>query len=494
MSRLVRSLLIAGLCVPPALLGSGASHAQGTVTINVFAGSIFAPSKVTTVDAQHPFLRKALILLTQRFEAQNPDIKVNLVPVEDVPSEQANQGFAPWLAARNAAGTVPEVEADTVNGAAAQDNGWCTDLTQYFHQPNPYIPGNKQWIDIFYPHIQTSMTYAGGKNWYLPLNTNFPGVTVELAVNKDALMKAGLSVPTTWTQELAAGQKLQAMGLGGISPWPSEAKEGNIWPIYFQLGQAFFQSVIPTIDTNHNGDLDVTEASNAVISGKVSVKTPQLRALWEEEYKLARLWTPGWASTDLDLLWRQGKLGVQYQGNWQIRNLMSDPTLAFTRVAAPAPVITHADDPLASNPIGLTKANGKVDPNSIILDPLQGTTHLCIMKSSTTAHHNFAAALKYVQFLGTPTNLAFLVNEYGDGIPPVPNVALNPIWQQFTHYSFPTYKYTISGWQVVFPNTPATDQEGRRSFVSWVTGQISESTFFSQLEKELIESAKAMLK
>jgi ABC-type glycerol-3-phosphate transport system substrate-binding protein len=284
------------------------------------------------------------------------------------------------------------------------------------------------------------------------------------------------------------------MGYGGVSPWPNEAKEGNIWPIYFQLGEAFFQSVIPTIDTNHNGDLDVTEASKAVISGKVSVKTPELRALWEEEYKLAKLWTPGWSSTDLDLLWRQGKLGIQYQGNWQIRNLMSDPTLAFSRVAAPAPLITHADDPLASDPIGVTKANGKVDPGSIILDPLQGTTHLCIMKSSTTAHHNFAAALKYVQFLGTPTNLAYLVNEYGDGIPPVPNVALNPIWQQFTHYSFPKYKYTISGWQVVFPNTPATDQEGRRSFVSWVTGQISESTFFNQLEKELIESAKAMLK
>src|SRR5205823_629720 len=141
--------------------------------------------------------------------------------------------------------------------------------------------------------------------------------------------------------------------------------------------------------------------------------------------------------SDLDLQFRQNKIGIQYQGYWQLISLTSDPRLNFARTAAPVPYITHKEDPLASDPLAMTEGNGKVPANNIIYN-LPATSDACISKSAVEKNGNLAMTVKFLQYLFTPDRLAFIVNEHGEGIPAMQGTPLNPAWQLFTNYRYPT--------------------------------------------------------
>lgn len=478
------TLLISAATLPSAsAMRTRASHTTITMWVRTFS-----PNKSNAPTPQAPVAHRGLEILAQKFEAANPGVTINLIPAQDVP-DNTDQIDA-WMTARNAAGTVPEI-VSSIWGLAVQ-RGWCVPLDQYLNAPNPYVPGNKHWIDLFYPKIQAGMKFPDGHYYNLPFATQFPGLVVMLAANQNVLKQAGVGAPTSWTNEIAVAKALKDKGLGGVSPWPTEAAEGNLWPIGYQLGPALFQSLGPMLDTNHDGTISAKEASTALVSGKLSVKTPQLREMWKQMYNLAQQWTPGWQTTDLDLLFRQGKLGLQYQGYWELVSLLSDPSLKFNRTMVPVPYLTPKDDPLASAPLRWTAGNGKVPADAIQYN-LPATVDACISKSAVKAHNDLAMTIKWLQYIFSPSTLAFIVNEYGEGIPAIQGTPLNPAWQLAAKYRYPVYKYSVVEASVGFFLDNAQWRDTRKLFVSWLTGQISESTFFSKLEQSMVAGAKRVL-
>lgn len=88
--------------------------------------------------------------LEESYEKLHPDVDIQFLP--EIPT-----GYEEWLVTQMTGGTSPEI-VWYQRGYIARDyrKGWFVNLTPYLNQPNPYVKGNKKWIDIFQPPVIAS--------------------------------------------------------------------------------------------------------------------------------------------------------------------------------------------------------------------------------------------------------------------------------------------------------------------------------------------------
>jgi len=98
-------------------------------------------------------------------------------------------------------------------------------------------------------------------------------------------------------------------------------------------------------------------------------------------------------------------------------------------------------------------------------------------------------AIKWLQWVTTPENDAFLVNENQNLVPTVLTAPLGPIWTELLSYPMPKYEYAIAWWAegLQFDNT--TFNEVRKLFVAWATNQMDDDTFFRRQQEEMMAGA-----
>jgi len=141
--------------------------------------------------------------LIARFHADEPDIKVTtlVLPLKD---------FRQTLSTQLSAGTAPEL----VFNQATHEPYMVHPLTEALRQPNPYVPGNKAWLDLFDPQyygpdLPTSINAVSGDVEFVPFNL----VAVGVYFNTEAFEKAGVTAPlATFADLMAACEKLTAAG------------------------------------------------------------------------------------------------------------------------------------------------------------------------------------------------------------------------------------------------------------------------------------------
>lgn len=141
--------------------------------------------------------------LIARFQADEPDIAVKTVvlPLKD---------FAQTLATQLSAGTAPEL----VFNQASHEPHMVHPLTEALGQPNPYVSGNKAWLDLFDPkyfaaELPNVVSPISGEFEFVPFNL----VSVGVYYNTEAFEKAGVSAPIkTFAELLEACEKLTAAG------------------------------------------------------------------------------------------------------------------------------------------------------------------------------------------------------------------------------------------------------------------------------------------
>ena len=46
-------------------------------------------------------------------------------------------------------------------------------------------------------------------------------------------------------------------------------------------------------------------------------------------HELATYWIDGFNTVDIDLLWREGKVGLRYSGSWEFSRMANDPNYNF---------------------------------------------------------------------------------------------------------------------------------------------------------------------
>jgi len=493
--RSLPRLGVAALTVAATL--GGVSHAQTSraaatpTTVTVWTGGL-NPDTWTKPSAAHPVAHSALRLIAQQFMKDNAGVTIALPTNQAIPATGPDN--ATWLTAHVAGGTAPEIVRTNFQQAVKQN--WCLPLDSYLQQPNPFIPGNKHWIDAFYPGIQKGIPWSNGHDYNLPLSAPYPNLVIILDENLSLLKKAGYTGKiTTYKDQWAAAAKLKSMGLGSMSPWPSlEAAyhyEADTWPLQWQLLQPFIQAVAPAIDTNHDSVLSQAEMAKAVVAGKWGPSVPQFKAMLGDYKKLSQTWTPGWTTTDLTALWDADKIGLQEDGYWTLIARSGDPKVTFQHTFSILPEIQHSDDSLASAPIAVTAGDGKI-PANLVAFVENAVPDVCVIKSSVQAHHNLAQTIRFLQYMFTPKNNAFMVNEDGSGISSLQGAPILPAFAQFNYQHLPVYKYDPQGnTGIGFDNQGNTETD--REMGAWIGGRLSDSQFFSQLAASQKASARRFL-
>lgn len=443
----------------------------------------YTPTEWTSRSAEHTVVVNSTRILAQRFEEANPTIKIvwNQGPGGD-------DLFA-WMSAGAASGQAPDLTWNTHNYAV--QNGWAVAIDDYLNMPNPYAPQYKAWRDIFWPEYMKSLKQPDGHEYCAPLDSIYPNIEVGLAYNKETLDKMGLKVPATWKDEMEVAKALKEAG-NGLSPWPPEKDTGNCWPLALQVLPSMMQSVCPEMDLNKDKFIGIEEALPAYKAGIIGPKTPIYQRAFDEMYQLATYWIDGFATTDLDLMWREGKIGLTYAGSWDFSRIANDPNVTFERGFIPPPLPSSQDipstatQPGAYDPPRTTAGDGSVPGE--LMNAVQGA-ETAIIGSAVKAHNNMAETINWWQFITAPDNNAFMVNENQNRISSAKDAALGSIWKGIASSKLPLYDYSIAWWGQGFYWDNNNFNTWRKIFMAWITGQIDRETHFARQEQEWQEAS-----
>ena len=132
----------------------------------------------------------------------------------EMPALAMGGGRDSWALTRLMSGEAPEfMWAQSTPEYADRCDKWYIDLSPYLNRPNPYVPGNQRWIDIFYPDALS--------NWRATVNRHLyciPIDQVEIAVfyNKRILARCGITEsdlpPKNWAEFIALQRRIQQAG------------------------------------------------------------------------------------------------------------------------------------------------------------------------------------------------------------------------------------------------------------------------------------------
>lgn len=444
----------------------------------------YVPSEHIERSAENPTVTNAPRILAEAFKDHYPYVEIEWLrgpPAPEGVSGDTHAGSV-W-AAWHAAGDLPDV--CSPGHEIPIQNGWCLPIDEFLALPNQFAPQYATWKEVFHPNLMASLVFGDGKTYCAPVMHPYPGVEVGLAYNVDWLNKIGMDPPATWTEQKAVCKALKEAG-SGLVPWPPEAKDGNVWPVALQLLVSQLQDECVEMDTNGDFFVGAEEALPAFRAGLVGPLTPDFRTAWLEMFELTRSWVDGWATADVDAMWRDGDIGIRTTGGWEFAAMMSDPLIEFERYMIPPPYVTSADVPGGNDPPSFTAGDGKVP--SDLVTAINGPD-TAIIKETVERKNSLKEAVAWLHWLTEPVNNGFITNENQTRVPAARDAPLGPLWGEIAKYQLPQHKYQIAWWGqcLYFDNTHFN--ELRKVFVAWATGQIDDETFFQRQQQETVDGA-----
>lgn len=405
-------------------------------TITMYASS-YDPAIKGVKPAPGTVVDPAMQNAANAFEKMYPGIKIQFVPPT---ANSASYSSGQWYISEAAAGALPDVT--WVPGYYVNVTlpvGLFQNLTPSFQKPNPFIPGNKKWIDTMSPVALSIDDVPGntpGTSGVFVVNGDWGGIG--FYYNKKLFKEAGISrPPTTWNELQADSTKIdKTLGSKGVYAGASWSPVAYNWfAHYFQanfLGPAKMRTIydIPSaLRTafqsyfyNHDG------------SWLNPAKNPRLTAWWPLGKALMATWDP----KNVDVPETTGptsSTGVP---------LFLGQTAAYVLVSGYAVPREIAALPKSQQfPVGYFELNS---PNAFI-----GTspyaTHLQVWQDNggpetsfqfgiasskadkTMNPTKFQACLAWLQFISSPKWDSTIVNTEGNALPIIKGSKATPALQ-----------------------------------------------------------------
>ena len=169
----------------PLVTVSAVALAAGCSSASAGAGSGGGSGEVTLTLLSSSTVKSAITTLAQKFEQENPTIKIS---ISSVPDAALPTTLPQELAAGNAADIFtswPGIYSTQAAGVLGNE-GYALNLS------------NQPWAKTL-PTRLKSLVGADGKTYFAPL-VSLPILAI---YNQTALTKAGLSIPTTWDSVLS---------------------------------------------------------------------------------------------------------------------------------------------------------------------------------------------------------------------------------------------------------------------------------------------------
>ncbi|WP_157988051.1 ABC transporter substrate-binding protein [Jiangella endophytica] len=341
--------------------------------------------------------------LIAAFEEAEPNIQVETVvlPLAE---------FATTLSTQLSAGTAPEL----IFNQAPHTPDQVVALDGYLEQPNPYVEGNEQWVDVFKPDYfgptATNARNAAGNYEFIPFNLFISG----LYFNADAFAEAGVDEPpATFGEFIEACGDLKDAGYVPLALDNSYGAQNSVYaPIRSQLQDRYFDEwnvFAPDGTPGTSAQIGAKGFAHAVLTGALdATSTPEIA----ETMRLMKTvfdecGTPNWSGVTStgaftggeDLV--GGEAAMAFGSNFAASNLAD---VDWEYGTMPFPTITKDDSPLSTDREAQSGAN------------VGGTSY---MIPATTEAEQLDAAVKFLQFVSAPER----VQPWLDGTGGIPALA-----------------------------------------------------------------------
>jgi multiple sugar transport system substrate-binding protein len=302
-------------------MGGGGSTNSSHVTIR----AILPPNTGDINSSQNSALKS----ITQEYQSKHSNVTVNWLPN---PTSSINTANA-TLVSQASGGNAPDVVFEQYNPllSGSIPKGILQDLRPWLTKPNPYVKGNKRWIDSFQKSTVPYMTSPDGAMRIL-LGSN---VETGFFYNKAAFAKAQISsAPTSWAEMMQDFGKLKSAGYTPLL----YATGGPCNPSWYErlADTQFLHDSLSKFMVDKSVVTTGKDVSSGIHKGIISMKNPAYAQVWKMLYALRPFIsnaggsydacsTPNAVSPPLSPqpLLVQGKVAMVWGGSWFIPQLNS---------------------------------------------------------------------------------------------------------------------------------------------------------------------------
>ena len=278
------------------------------------------------------------------------------VTLQMVPEPPGSTNWNAWFVTRSIANRAPDLlQVSPASGLPYVERGFLTPITTYLFKPNPYIPGNKRWIDSLPKDFLKPFIGVDGQYYGMGADT----AAIWIYYNPEHLDRIGMKPPATWAEMIKACATLKAKG---ITPYSQASGRG--WPITWWF--VFTESSLWASEFPPGTSLDLASWVKAVKKGLLKKTDARTRAAWQIVKAFSTYWQRGavtGAGTKLYKDFADGKVTFMQEGSWQIGTLEGLLKKRFPLKALPTgiPPITRATSPYANGSLqdsGVGALNG----------------------------------------------------------------------------------------------------------------------------------------
>lgn len=202
------TVLVLGVALVASACGATRT-ARSETRPNEAASHVTISWQINDTSPESPTM-KPLVRLVDKYEQAHPGVRVRWVQTTLGGNDQQA-----YVVTQAAGGTLPDITMENWATVLAGEvpNGILANLMPYLQRPNPYVKGNKHWLDLWPKSIWGYMEINPQKIELLV------GSNVETAIfyNKKQFRSARIKrPPTTWAQFVADLKLLKKHGYGGF--------------------------------------------------------------------------------------------------------------------------------------------------------------------------------------------------------------------------------------------------------------------------------------
>ena len=295
--RSISSFVLALLCL--------GFYAQAQTTIYFAPGNYF-PQTPTETNPNPP---TALTALIAEYEANHPDIKIEMIEIPESVSTDT------WRVTVFQGGNEPHILPNNFIRVWQEEiNDWYLPLNDYISQPNPYTPegtpGHEKWQDSI-PEVVWNTTLHSSGNQYL---VTVDAVAVGFFFNKDLLEEKGLSsafaIDTSlwadWASMITDMETLKSTGLEPVALSMSTATPYNYnWIDGVTLTSVYYDSIESMFKPDKPWHaMDQEEGACAIQNGLMSANDPQFSDFIDILSEFEPYWIEGYTTATPDEAYR----------------------------------------------------------------------------------------------------------------------------------------------------------------------------------------------
>jgi len=369
-----------------------------------FQAGGYTPSESMEKSANNPVPIKAMQDAADAYVAMYPDVEIEFVRVPEGTEARV------WTVTQLTGGNAPDIvwtQGFDTNKDVGK--GWWINLNPYVEQPNPYVeaeqPGSEQWIDQFFEAPTGAKYAANGELYVVPYDL----VTTFFFYNKSLFEAAGVEVPTTYSDFITVLSQLKDSGV--------TAYNGMKWS-QPQLGEMVIGGWKDEIKpTGVGGAYTQKDIALAILDGVYDATKPEFKDWLRLMKDSVPYWSEQWAltTTDFELQFTQGRLGIFEDGSWRFGLLKANDQLEFEWGSFFMPILEKGTD------VGQSEyATGNPPPS------IGGATATQYGVTNTVEKNgNLDLAIDFLRFITAPKQASNIIGEKGQFLPNIKNVQVN---------------------------------------------------------------------